>query len=88
MGTGCGFAQQLSRKALVHYLVVPEPLAPDWVREINAGLDEAAAELKTTIIVFPSLHTPDEIGETVHVLTSDSRWTAVPTRQTAPLTRG
>jgi hypothetical protein len=76
MGTGCGFAQALARRALVHYLVVPEGLTPESVRAINAGLDAAAAEKKTAAIVFPELHTSNDIADAVRALRSDPRWSA------------
>ena len=76
LGSGCGFAQHLARKVLIYYLVVPEPLTAAWVLAINAGLDEAASEKKTAIIVFPRVHTSNEIAESVRELTSDARWRA------------
>jgi hypothetical protein len=76
IGSGCNFAQHLARKALIHYLVAaPEPTR-DWVRAINAGLDQAAAERKTAIVIFPDLHTSNEIAATVRALLSGGRWSA------------
>lgn len=74
VGTGCRFATHLVAKVLFHYELVPGPLTPDWVAEINAHIDAAAAEGKTVAIIFPAIHTPGEIAEALVVLRSGERW--------------
>jgi hypothetical protein len=74
--TACGFANSVAGEGHVNYVHQLDELAETDVAQLDNFIDEAAAERKFAVVLFPRVRTPRGIVRLLRTLSTGERWNA------------